>query len=135
MSTNCPNPVLVRQRLGQGTFRVMVTDAYQRRCAVTGERVLPVLQAAHILPVSEGGTHRVDNGLLLRSDVHTLFDSGYVTVTPDFQFRVSRRLHDEFDNGEEYFQLQGSELWLPRLEEDRPAHNFLEWHGDTVFLR
>jgi len=73
-------PTLVRSRLGQGTFRVLVTDIYQRRCAVTGEKALPVLEAAHIRPVSEGGLHRIDNGLLLRSDVHTLFDRGYVEV-------------------------------------------------------
>jgi putative restriction endonuclease len=76
------DPVLVKQRLGQGTFRLLVTDTYQKRCAITGEKVLPVLQAAHIKSVASGGTHRVDNGLLLRSDVHTLFDRGYVTVTP-----------------------------------------------------
>lgn len=43
-------PVLVAPRLGQGSFRVIVTDAYARRCAMTGERVLPVLEAAHIQP-------------------------------------------------------------------------------------
>jgi putative restriction endonuclease len=90
----------VRQRLGQGTFRLLITDIYQKRCSVTGEKVLPVLQAAHIQPVSEGGTHRVDNGLLLRSDVHTLFDRGYVTVAPDFRVMVSSRLKKDFDNGE-----------------------------------
>ena len=42
------DPVLVRPRLGQGTFRVLVTDNYRRRCAVTGEKALPVLDAAHI---------------------------------------------------------------------------------------
>jgi putative restriction endonuclease len=47
--------VLVRPRLGQGTFRVMVTDAYEHRCAISGERVLPVLEAAHVRPYSEGG--------------------------------------------------------------------------------
>jgi hypothetical protein len=80
------DPVFVRRRLGQGTFRVLVTDNYQRRCAVTGEKALPVLDAAHIRPVTEGGQHRLDNGLLLRSDVHRLFDTGYVTVTPDGRF-------------------------------------------------
>ncbi len=95
-------PILVRQRLGQGAFRVLITDTYQRRCAVTGEKALPVLEAAHIRPVSEGGTHRIDNGLLLRSDVHALFDRGYVTVTPDYRFRVSRRLREDFDDGEHY---------------------------------
>ena len=127
------DPVLVRQRLGQGTFRLVVTDVYEKRCAVTGEKVLPVLQAAHIQPVSEGGTHRIDNGLLLRSDVHTLFDRGYVTVTPRLQVRVSARLRAEFHNGEHYFQYQGSELWVPKRDAERPNPQFLEWHGDAVF--
>ena len=126
-------PVLVHQRLGQGAFRMMVTDKYQRRCAVTQEKVLPVLEAAHIRPVNDGGVHRIDNGLLLRSDVHVLFDRGYVTATPDYRFRVSRRLRDDFDNGEYYYQFEGAALWLPRRTEDRPGLEFLEWHADTVF--
>ncbi|MFQ5792195.1 MAG: HNH endonuclease [Acidobacteriota bacterium] len=127
------DPVVVRQRLGQGTFRVLVTDVYQRRCAVTGEKVLPVLQAAHIQPVSEGGTHRVDNGLLLRSDLHTLFDRGYVTVSPRYRLRVSQRLKRDFDNGEQYYRLKDSPLWVPKTLWDRPNRQFLEWHADTVF--
>src|SRR6185312_14913004 len=57
-------PVLLKPRLGQGGFRILVTDAYRRRCAITGENTLPVLEAAHILPFSEQGPHRVSNGLL-----------------------------------------------------------------------
>jgi putative restriction endonuclease len=83
---------LTRSRLGQGAFRVLVTDAYQRRCAVTGERTLPVLQAAHIKPYTESGPHRVDNGLLLRADLHILLDKGYMTLTEDLQVEVSRRI-------------------------------------------
>lgn len=128
------DPAMVRRRLGQGSFRTLVTEAYQRRCAVTGERALPVLQASHIRPVTEGGEHRIDNGVLLRSDVHTLFDRGYVTITPDERFRVSRRLRDDFDNGEAYYGLEGRELWLPQAAGDRPSKEFLEWHTDTVFL-
>lgn len=126
------DPVLVRRRLGQGSFQMLVTDTYHRHCAVTGERALPTLEAAHVLPVSEGGRHRVDNGLLLRSDVHRLFDRGYVTVTPDYRFRVSRRLKDEFDNGEPYYPFDGQQIWLPP-ETERPGREFLEWHGDVVF--
>ena len=126
-------PVPIRPRLGQGTFRVLVTDTYLRRCAITGEKALPVLQAAHIRPVSDGGDHRIDNGLLLRSDVHTLFDRGYVTVTPDYRFRVSHRLRDEFDNGEHYYVFEGKEIWLPLSMWDRPCREGLEWHADTVF--
>jgi putative restriction endonuclease len=75
-------PVLVSPRLGQGSFRLLVTDAYGYRCAMTSERTLPVLEAAHIRPYSEGGEHALSNGLLLRSDLHTLFDMGYVSVDP-----------------------------------------------------
>ena len=124
----------VRRRLGQGTFRLLVTDTYDRRCAVTGEKALPTLDAAHILPVSEGGQHRVDNGLLLRSDVHRLFDAGYVTVTPDHRFRVSQRIKKDFHNGEPYFPFHGSEIRLPKNEDQRPSREFLEWHADTCFL-
>ena len=127
------DPVLVRQRLGQGAFRVLVTDVYERRCAVTREKALPVLEAAHIKPVSEGGFHRIDNGLLLRSDIHKLFDVGYVGVAPDYRFLASRKLKNDFDNGEEYLKLHGTKLWLPSRPVDRPQRELLEWHADTVF--
>lgn len=71
---------LVKHRLGQGAFRVGVVDAYGGRCAVTGEKTLPVLEAAHIKPYAEEGPHEIDNGILLRSDLHILFDDGYITV-------------------------------------------------------
>ena len=80
--------ILVRPRLGQGLFSLSVRDAYGGACAVTGEHSAPVLEAAHIRPYAEGGEHRIDNGLLLRRDLHRLFDLGYVTVTPDYVFHV-----------------------------------------------
>ena len=129
------DPVLVRPRLGQGTFRVLVTDNYERRCAVTGEKALPVLDAAHILPVGKGGQHQLDNGLLLRTDVHRLFDKGYVTVTPDGRFLVSRRLKDDFDNGEPYMPFNDQRIWMPGDPARRPSREALEWHADAVFLR
>jgi len=89
-------PHLIRPRLGQGAFRVLVTDIYRRRCAVTQERTLPALEAAHIRPYGDGGTHEARNGLLLRRDIHSLFDAGYVTVTPGLRFEVSRRIREEF---------------------------------------
>ncbi len=127
-------PVLVFPRLGQGSFRVVVTDAYQRRCAITGEKVLPVLEAAHIRPYAEKGEHRVDNGLLLRSDAHILFDRGYITVTPEYRIEVSKRLHSDFDNGEEYFTWHGHEIQIPTRGDQRPAKEFLQWHNEQRFL-
>jgi putative restriction endonuclease len=127
------DPTLVRRRLGQGGFRILVSDVYNRHCAVTRERTLPVLEAAHIRPVAAGGLHQVDNGLLLRSDIHTLFDHGYVTVTPDHHFRVSNRLRDEWHNGRVYYELDRREVWVPADHRSRPDREALEWHADTVF--
>jgi putative restriction endonuclease len=128
-------PTLIKPRLGQGTFRVAVTDAYHRRCAVTGERTLPVLEAAHIRPYSNGGTHEISNGLLLRSDLHKLFDRGYVSVSPDGRLEVSRRIKEEFENGRYYYGLHGTSVSLPQQPELRPAREALSWHTDNVFLR
>ena len=126
---------LIRPRLGQGGFRVVVLDEYARRCSITGERTLPVLEAAHIQPYSEDGPHDVSNGILLRSDLHTLFDKGYMTVTTDLRVEVSRRIREEFSNGREYYALHGHELKiLPSDRSHRPAAQFLEWHQNNCFL-
>ncbi len=125
--------VPVRPRLGQGAFRVAVTDAYERACAVTNEHSLPVLEAAHIQSYANGGQHAVANGLLLRTDIHRLFDRGYVTVSPDHRFEVSRRLKDEWDNGVVYYRLHGARVRVPQHVEERPAENLLAWHNENVF--
>src|SRR5690606_29695122 len=101
-------PRLVTPRLGQGAFRVFVTEAYERACAVTGEHSLPALEAAHIRPYADDGPHDPRNGLLLRADLHRLFDQGFVTVTPEGRFEVGRRLREEFDNGRSYYPLHGA---------------------------
>ncbi|MEW6443219.1 MAG: HNH endonuclease [bacterium] len=126
---------LARARLGQGMFRLLVEDAYQKRCSMTGEKTRPVLQAAHIRPFTESGPNRVDNGLLLRSDLHILFDRGYITVTRDHRIEVSQRIRDEFDNGREYYPLHGRRLLiLPANMADQPRTEFIDWHNEKVFL-
>jgi len=128
-----PRPVA--PRLGQGTFRVAVTDAYGRACAITKEHSLPALEAAHIRPYAQQGMHAVSNGLLLRSDIHRLFDKGYVTVTPDLRFDVSDRLRDDFSNGRSYYPLRGNLITRPEGARDRPDADALRWHNENVFLR
>ncbi len=127
-------PVLIRPRLGQGAFRVGVTSVYQRRCAVTGERTLPILDAAHIRPYGAGGDHEITNGLLLRTDVHRLFDLGYVTVSGDGHFEVGRRLKEDFENGRHYYAMHGRPITLPDNVDQRPAPDALEWHQANKFL-
>lgn len=127
------DPRLSPQRLGQQAFQAVVLDAYSRRCAITGDKIRPVLQAAHIVPLPVGGEHRLDNGLLLRSDVHTLYDRGYLGVDPKRRLLVSPRLRNEFGNGEQFYSRAGQSIALPDRRVDRPAQQFLEWHTDTVF--
>jgi putative restriction endonuclease len=126
-------PVLVRPRLGQGLFRALVTDAYGRRCAVSNEKVLPVLEAAHIRPYTLDGPHQIDNGILLRSDLHRLFDDGYLTVSRDFRLEVSRRIHEEFDNGQAYYAFHGQNLRVPDRAEHKPSLTHIAWHNEQVY--
>lgn len=129
-------PILTAPRLGQGTFRLSVLTAYENRCAITGSRIAPALQAAHIRPYSAGGRHAVSNGLVLRSDVHTLFDRGYLSVDPDYRLRVSPRLRTDFGNGVEFYDREerGEIIRLPGLETQRPDRDALAWRMDKVFL-
>ncbi|MBN1274229.1 MAG: HNH endonuclease [Candidatus Aminicenantes bacterium] len=124
---------LIKPRLGQGAFRVLVTDAYNRSCAVTREKALPVLEAAHIKPFKERGPHAVNNGLLLRSDMHKLFDKGYLTITPSRNIEVSRRIKEEFDNGEYYFTFHGRQIHTPHNLIEQPSPEFLTWHNEKIF--
>ena len=127
-------PIMIAPRLGQGAFRVAVTEAYGRACAVTREHSLPALEAAHIKPFGEDGPHSVSNGLLLRSDLHRLFDRGYLTVTPEYKVEVSRLLKEHFRNGKSYYPLHGKTLELPMAVRQRPDQRLLQWHNEKRFL-
>ncbi|MBK8139229.1 MAG: HNH endonuclease [Chloroflexi bacterium] len=113
-------PVTTMRRLGQGAFEVLITEAYQHRCAATQEQTVPVLQAAHIKPYSAGGFHEVQNGILLRSDIHTLFDLGYITIASDLTLEVSSRIKEEYKNGREYYALHGRRLHTPASISKQP---------------
>ena len=127
------DPRLAPYRLGQRSFRAVVLNRYHRRCAITGNKIRPVLQAAHIRPVSEGGENRLDNGLLLRSDVHTLFDRGYLGIDPAYRLHVSPRLRADFGNGDSFYARAGQVIAVPDRRADRPQREFLEWHLGEVF--
>jgi putative restriction endonuclease len=92
------------------------------------------LDAAHIRPYAEHGEHEPDNGLLLRRDIHSLFDRGYVTVTPAHYFEVSRRIRDEFENGRDYYALHGKLVRVPDQPERQPDPIALRWHNEKRFL-
>ena len=74
----------------------------------------------------------MSNGILLRRDLHRLYDRGYVTVTPDYRFHVGDRLRDECKNGRTYYDLQGSKIHLPEQPTLRPSRQLLQWHQKDV---
>ncbi len=125
-------------RPGQRIFKAALLAAYGGACAVTHEHSLPVLDAAHIRPYAEEGPDHVSNGLLLRTDLHRLFDDGFVTVTPEYAFEVSQALKERFDNGRTYYALQGAlqghRIRLPDRREDWPDPEALEWHSCERFI-
>jgi putative restriction endonuclease len=126
--------ILSKIRIGQGAFRVLITDAYQRKCSITGEKTLPVLESAHIQSYAQSGPHAISNGILLRSDIHKLFDTGYLTITTDLKVEVSNRIKEEFLNGKEYYQYHGKALAaVPIKEIERPNRQYVEWHNLNVF--
>ncbi len=127
------NPTVIMPRLGQGSFRVLVTDAYDRRCAITNERTLPALEAAHIKPYSANGQHLVNNGLLLRRDIHSLFDLGYLTITPTLNIEVSKKIREEYENGREYYRHHGGVIREPINPNYRPSQEFLQWHNVNIY--
>ena len=127
------DPAPARRRLGQGTFQAVVLDAYGRQCAITAEKAVPALDAAHIRPFADRPVQELANGLLLRSDVHRLFDAGYITVTPDYDVEASRRMRDDFNDGENYLALHGRTVRVPRAAEMRPSREALVWHNENKF--
>lgn len=112
-------------RRGQQRFRHALLDAYDGRCAISGCAVGAVLEAAHISPYRGAHTNDVRNGLLLRSDLHTLFDLHLLTVLPDGRVRTSPELA-----GSMYAELTGHSVLLrPGVDSNSPSPGLLEQHN------
>ncbi len=128
------NKYLTKVRLGQGAFRVKIMDAYNRRCAISGEKTLPVLEAAHIKAYAESGPHHISNGVFMRADLHKLFDAGYMTITKDYRVEVSKQIKEVFENGKDYYKYEGKSLAiLPEKIIDQPNANYIDWHNSNIY--
>lgn len=114
---------IVRRR-GQPPFRKALLDAYGGRCAMTGCDVVDALEAAHIRPYSGQSSNVVSNGLLLRADVHTLFDLYLIAVDPvSLQMSLAPALHQS-----SYSDLVGKELASPVSATLSASSDSLAWH-------
>jgi hypothetical protein len=114
----------VHRRQGGPRFRRALLQAYRGRCAMTRYDAEPALEAAHILPYRGPQTNHPANGLLLRADMHDLFDLGLVSVDADtMRLRLSTELA-----GTEYERYEDAALWLPHDSEARPSVEALRMH-------
>jgi putative restriction endonuclease len=111
----------ITRRRGQSAFRQKLLNAYERRCAISNCDAEAVLEAAHIVPYRGDHTNVASNGLLLRSDLHTLFDLNLIRIDGTTLSVVV----DPSLAASEYGRLDGSRLRVPKVTADRPdAGNF-----------
>ena len=112
-------------REGQPAFRKRLLQAYEGMCAVTGCSVQVLLEAAHIMPYSGAWHTRAHHGLLLKTDIHTLFDRVLIQIDTDHKIRVSPHLL-----GYEYELLEGQKMKLPKEKSDWPDAEHLLKHRE-----
>ena len=120
-------------RRGQPAFRQKLLDAYEGQCAFTGYSPASALEAAHIIPYCGPDSDRVANGLLLRADIHSLFDQGLIAVDTSnpsqFTIVIAPALLDS-----SYKYLSGKAVRLPKNLVLRPSSKALEWHRKDAGL-
>jgi len=100
---------VVRDRLGQSDFRASLMEIYGASCAISRCKVVAALEAAHIDPWASSQSQDVSNGLILRADLHTLFDNDLVAINPKTRIvHVAKSIRES-----EYGQYHGAELNRP----------------------
>lgn len=115
---------LVAKRRGQPEFRKKLLAAYSSRCAITGCDAVAALEAAHIVPYRGPHTNHVTNGLLLRADLHTLFDLGLIAIDSDTMTVI---VHPDLA-ATEYKSIAGKPIALPKNRQQRPNKEALDMH-------
>ena len=115
-------------RRGQRDFRLALLEAYQGKCAITGCDIPDILEAAHIVPYRGVDTNDVRNGLLLRSDLHTLFDCGLLSIdSKTMSVLLAKRILRT-----SYRALAGKKLRTPKLAVQHPSKHAIDAHRQTL---
>ena len=121
----------IKERRGQRKFRDSLLCAYNSRCAITSCAIVDVLESAHIYPYRGPDTNTVNNGILLRADLHTLFDCGLISIDVDtMKVRISPHLH-----GSEYECYQDRLLTLPAKKRCWPNREALKMREEKLPFR
>jgi putative restriction endonuclease len=106
----------VNQRKGQGEFKGKILKAYCNACCISGETCPELLEAAHLQSYLSENSNHVQNGILLRVDLHRLFDCGLLYIDEDYIIHISSILTNEL-----YTKFQGHKISLPQNEENHPS--------------
>ena len=101
-------------RQGAGQFRINVLNAFQNRCAISDCDIVEALEAAHIVPYLGAATNLVSNSILLRADIHTLFDRNLLRINTSTMTVMLAAILKKSS----YADLEGLELRLPSGEQD-----------------
>lgn len=117
-----------KDRKGQSLFRLSVLEAYQFECAITGERCRDILEGAHIQHYINDCSNHIQNGIVLRVDLHRLFDAGLITIDSDYRVLVSPLLKSDY-----YLSYHEKEIRLPNNKILYPSQKALEYHRTFVF--
>lgn len=119
-----------RVRQGQGLFRKDLLVLYEGRCAISDYVPNGVVDAAHIVPYAESGAHNISNGLLLRADLHNLFDDGLLRIEPKhYKVELSKALTKT-----PYAEFSGMPL-RPRVDGTFPSREALNQHYHSMLNR
>jgi uncharacterized protein YjbI with pentapeptide repeats len=115
--------ISIARRQGQSQFRQSLLEAYNSRCAITGCNAQEALEAAHIIPYRKTENNHPSNGLLLRADLHTLFDLNLIAIDPEtMKIHLAPSLRCT-----NYGELEGKFLKLPKNKADFPRRESLQW--------
>ncbi len=113
--------VTVKQRKGQGQFKGKILKAYNNKCCITGETCPELLEAAHIQPYLTELSNHIQNGILLRVDLHRLYDNGLLFIDKDYIVHISSLII-----GDDYLKYNGKSMSLPISLENYPSQKALE---------
>lgn len=117
----------IKQRQGQNAFRASLVAAYEGKCAISRTDAIYVLEGAHIVPYKGSATNHVSNGILLRTDLHTLFDLGLIGIDRDYLVFVSPLI-----DSPHYRVFHGTKIWLPNNAFHRPSPEALAWRQTHI---
>ena len=110
-------------RQGQSAFRRRLLEIYGNQCCISGANAVQALDAAHIIPFSGSGSDSPNNGLLLRSDLHRLFDAGALAVNDQYCVVLADHLKPT-----SYHKFEDVLLRAPRHRSERPSLDALRAH-------